>query len=479
MTTASIPGSKKETIGLVAAIVASAIVLLMPTPEGLGVPGQRMAALFVLILILWSTEAMPIAMGALLALVMQPILGLNDLNTAFQNFIGLVFFFVLIMFIIALAWLKTGLANRFALTLISKAGTESRRVILVFTVGTGLLSTIVSDVPTCAIFMAIALGIFEKLKLQPGKSQFAKGLMLAIPLGALVGGVGTVQGSSINVLGLQIIQDNGGPEITFLQWMMIGIPMVIILLPLTAIVISRAFKPEIDDIGNIDDIRKELADLGPMSAAEKKTLIIQTVMIVLYILYSFPDVLFFRYFDYVTVGTFAAVAMFLPPIRLFTWREAQAATGWDILMMAGAVATLGAASTSSGLAGWLVDVSLGGLSEFPVIVILALISIFTVLIHLMLPVSPVINAIMIPPIMLLAIDAGVNPALYALPVIFTASCAMLIPLDPVPLLTFSKGYYSMFDMFKPGAIISIAWVIVMTAVLMLIGPAIGLMDAPF
>ncbi len=474
MTTASMPGSNKEIIGLVAAILASAIVLLMPTPEGLGVPGQRMAALFVLILILWSTEAIPIAIGSLLALVLQPLLGLNDLNTAFQNFIGLVFFFVLIMFIVALAWVKTGLAHRFALTLISKAGTESRRVILVFTVGTGLVSLIVSDVPTCAIFMAVAIGIFEKLKLEPGKSQFAKGLMLAIPMGALVGGVGTIAGSSINVLGLQIIQDNGGPEITFLQWMAIGIPMVLILLPITAFVISKAFKPEIDDIGNIDDIKQELADLGPLTAGEKKVIVIQSLMLIFWIAGTWVPA-----FNVVTVGVFGATLMFLPGIKLFTWREAQAATGWDILMMAGAVATLGAASSSSGLAQWLVDVSLGGVSEFPVVLILGLISVFTVLIHLMLPVSPVINAIMIPPIMLLAVEAGVNPALYALPVIFTASCAMLIPLDPVPLLTFSKGYYTMFDMFKPGAIISIVWVIVMTAILMFVGPGIGLMDAPF
>ena len=156
MSAASNGASNKETIGLIAAIAASGLVLLMPTPEGLGVPGQRMAALFVLILILWSTEALPIAIGSLLALVLQPILGLNDLNTAFQNFIGLVFFFVLIMFIVALAWVKTGLAHRFALTLITKTGTESRRVIYVFTIGTGLISLIVSDVPTCAIFMAVA-----------------------------------------------------------------------------------------------------------------------------------------------------------------------------------------------------------------------------------------------------------------------------------------------------------------------------------
>jgi sodium-dependent dicarboxylate transporter 2/3/5 len=470
MTAASNAASKKEIYGLIAAVVVPAIVLLMPTPEGLGIPGQRMIALFAFILILWSTEALPIAIGSLLALVLQPLLGLADLNTAFRNFIGLVFFFVLIMFIVALAWVKTGLAHRFALTLITKAGTESRRVIYVFTIGAGLISLVVSDVPTCAIFMAVAIGIIEKLKLEPGKSQFAKGLMLAIPMGALVGGVGTIAGSSINVLGLQIIQDNGGPEISFLQWMAVGIPMVIILLPITAFVISRAFKPEIDNIGDIDDIKKELADLGPLTPAEWKVIVIQSLMLAFWIAGTWVPA-----FNVVTVGVFGATAMFLPGIRLFTWKEAQAATGWEILMMAGAVATLGAASSSSGLAQWLVDISLGGLADYPIVLILGFISVFTVLIHLMLPVSPVINAIMIPPIMLLAIEAGVNPALYALPVIFTASCAMLIPLDPVPLLTFSKGYYTMFDMFKPGAIISLVWVVVMTAILMTVGPAIGLM----
>ena len=470
MNAASNTASNKDAFGLIAAVVAFAIVLLLPTPEGLGVPGQKMAALFILILILWSTAALPIAISSLLALVLQPILELNTLNTAFQNFIGLVFFFVLIMFIVALAWVKTGLAHRFALTLITKSGTESRRVIYVFTIGTGLVSLVVSDVPTCAIFMAVAIGIFEKLKLEPGKSQFAKGLMLAIPFGAMIGGVGTIAGSSINVLGLQIIEDNGGPTVSFLQWMAIGIPMVIILLPTAAFVISRAFKPEIDDIGDIEDIKKELADLGPLTAAEKKVIVIQSLMLIFWIAGTWVPA-----FNVVTVGVFGATAMFLPGIRLFTWREAQAATGWDILMMAGAVATLGAASSSSGLAQWLVDISLGGLTDAPIVLILGLISVFTVLIHLMLPVSPVINAIMIPPIMLLAVEAGINPLLYALPVIFTASCAFLIPLDPVPLLTFSKGYYSFFDMFKPGAILAVVWVIVMTVILMTIGPAIGMM----
>ena len=81
---------------------------------------------------------------------------------------------------------------------------------------------------------------------------------------------------------------------------------------------------------------------------------------------------------------------------------------------------------------------------------MAAISAFTVVVHLVLPIGPVINATLIPPIALLATETGQNPVLYALPVAFTASCAFLLPLDPVPLLTYTRGYYRMLDMLRAG-----------------------------
>jgi sodium-dependent dicarboxylate transporter 2/3/5 len=87
----------------------------------------------------------------------------------------------------------------------------------------------------------------------------------------------------------------------------------------------------------------------------------------------------------------------------------------------------------------------------------------------------VINATLIPPIALLAVESGQSPVLYALPVAFTASCAFLLPLDPVPLLTYARGYYRMFDMVLPGAILSVVWVVLMTALMLTVAPAIGLL----
>jgi sodium-dependent dicarboxylate transporter 2/3/5 len=118
--------------------------------------------------------------------------------------------------------------------------------------------------------------------------------------------------------------------------------------------------------------------------------------------------------------------------------------------MVGGVTSLGAASVKTGLAKWLVDASLGGLAAWEAVWVVAAISAFTVLVYLILPIGPVIVAVVIPPIVALATASGRNPALYALPVVFTASCAFLLPLDAVPLVTFAKDYYRMLDMLRPG-----------------------------
>ena len=210
--------------------------------------------------------------------------------------------------------MKTGLAHRFALSLIARAGTGAKRVVFAFVIGTGTVSTVVSDVPTCAIFMAVALGMFEKLKLKPGQSNFGKAVMLAIPFASMIGGVATIAGSSINILGLQIVAANKGPAVSFLEWMAIGVPMVLIL---TAVVRFRddlGFKPEIDNIGSLEDIKKELAALGPITPAEWKLISIQGIMLSLWILSTW-----YPQFNVVQVGgVFGAVVMFMPGIRCST-----------------------------------------------------------------------------------------------------------------------------------------------------------------
>jgi len=200
---------RSKTFGIAVAILVALGVLVLPTPAGLTPEGKRTAAILLTALALWATEAIPVAVTALLALILQPIFGVGDLAAAGASFISPVFFFVLVMFFIAQAFVTTGLARRYALWLLARAGTDARRVVFAFVAGTGLLSTIISDVPCCAIFMAIAVGMFEKLGLAPGRSRFAKAVMIGIPMASMIGGVGTPAGSSINRAGKPSISRGG------------------------------------------------------------------------------------------------------------------------------------------------------------------------------------------------------------------------------------------------------------------------------
>lgn len=459
----------RKFLALGAAVLAGAVVLALPTPAGLSAEGHRMAALFAVTLLLWITEAVPIAVTSLAALALQPLFRVATLQTAFTSSISTVFFFVIAMFCIAQAFTASGLDRRFALWLLAKAGTDSRRVLFAFMAGTATLSTIVSDVPCTALFMAIALAQIEKMGLRPLESNFAKALMMGIPIAAFVGGVGTPAGTSINILGLSFLEQYGKVTIPFLHWMAIGIPMVVLLLPVSWWALIRFYPPEMASIGAMEDIHADRARLGPIQPKEIKVLALVGGMVLLWILSTW-----FKSLDVALVALLGAVAMFLPGMNLFTWKEVQHAIGWDVLLMIGGVTSLGAASAKTGLAQWLVGATLGGLPQSNIVALIALISTFTVLIHLVLPIAPVIVAVVIPPIVLLAQAAGVNPALYALPVIFTASCAFLLPLDAVTLVTYSRGYYRMLDMVRPGLVISLAWIVLMTALMALLGRPLGL-----
>jgi sodium-dependent dicarboxylate transporter 2/3/5 len=365
--------------------------------------------------------------------------------------------------------MASGVDRRFALWLLARAGSDPRRVLGALMVGTAAISTVMSDVPACAIFMTVALGVLARAGIGPG-SSFGRAVMMGIPIAALIGGVATPAGSSVNILGLYLIEEHGHVRVPFLSWMALGVPMVLLLVPAAWWALLRFCPPEMQAVGDMGEVARDREALGPLKPDEKKVLALFALLIVLWVASTWVKAL-----DVTLVALLGSLAVFLPGVRLLSWPEAQKTVGWEALLMLGGVTSLGAASARTGLAKWLVDASLGGMADWSPALVVAVISAFTVVVHLALPIAPIINAVLIPPIVLLAVASHHNPALYALPVAFTASCAFLLPLDAVPLVTYPRGFYGMLDMLKPGAVISLAWVLAMTALVMALGPLLGLL----
>lgn len=459
--------ARRQLIGLAAALVLGVAVTLALGGSGLSPEGRRMAGVFVAVLVLWGSEALPVAVTALLAVLLQPVLGIADARATFTSFISPVFFFVLAMFLLAAAVGASGVDRRFALWLLSRAGTDPRRVLLALMTGVWTISTVISDLPAAAIFTAVALPILDRAGVRPG-SAFGRAVMMGIPITAFIGGVATPAGSSVNILGIHFIREYGRVEVSFLAWTALGIPMAVALLPVAWWALLRTNPPELAAVGSAEQVAADRAALGPLRPRELRILALFAVLIVLWITGTWV-----RALDVTLVAMAGALALFLPGMRLLTWKEAERGVGWDALLMIGSVTALGAASVETGLARWLVDAVLGGVAGWSAFAIVLAISTLTVVVHLAIPIAPVINSALIPPIALLALELGRSPALFALPVAFTASCAFLLPLDAVSLVTYTRGYYRMLDMLWPGGLVSLVWIVLMTVVMLVVGPLLG------
>lgn len=242
--------------------------------------------------------------------------------------------------------------------------------------------------------------------------------------------------------------------------------MVLLLVPAAFGVLIKVFPPEIEILEGMEDNYEKL---GPMRTEEKRFLLILAVNLLLWStdrLHGIP---------LPAVSVMGGTLFCLPGVGLVNWNRDGGRVGWDIIMLVGAANALGMIIWESGGALWIADRCLGGVASLPLAAIIAGISLFTVVIHLLIPIAPALIAVLLPAVVALAGNMGVSPALLALPMGFSASASLLLPIETITLVTYPAGYYRMFDMFRPGMLIALCWVAVMTALMLLVGRPLGLL----
>lgn len=296
-----------------------------------------------------------------------------------------------------------------------------------------------------------------------------KSLMIGIPIASLIGGAATPAGSSLNVLALSLLKSTAGIEITFLQWSIIGIPIVVIALPITWKIMTLVFPPEMERLAGMEDIEKEYQALGPMTSKEIKFITVFVLLLIVWFTESIHKI------PLPASCTLGAALYFLPGMDLLNWENTKHKIGWDIILLIGAASSLGTLFWKTGAATWMANGALSWTQGVNLLVVVLVVVIFTTVIHLLLPVNPAIISIMVPSLVGYAASIGMaSPLPLVLPMAQAVHSAFLLPLDSVPLITLSSGYYTMVDFFRAGWIVSILWAIVITAVIMLVAPAIGL-----
>ncbi len=251
------PKDKKKILWLIIAVVVYFVVATLPlstplSPEqieamksaGETIPlqpvGQKALAIMLVAVIAWVTDIMPIAISSLIVLFLQVIVGTAGMGPAVANFVTPTFLFILSSFFLANGMLASGFSNRLSLKLsIASKGSPSR-VLLYIVMVAGIVSMVISDVPVAVAFFPIGLALIEKNKCGGGKNNFAKAMMIGIPVAALIGGVGTPAGSSLNVQALGLMQSATGTTLSFAKWAMLGVPTALILLVVSWVIPSSS-----------------------------------------------------------------------------------------------------------------------------------------------------------------------------------------------------------------------------------------------
>lgn len=473
MSDTALPGQMAlyQWVGLVLGPLLFAICMLLPPPEGLSLPGWRVVAVMALMAVWWATEAIPVPATSLIPIIFFPLLGVSSLEAASQPYSSSVIYLLLGGMIVALTLERWGLHKRMALMILSRVGDRPNAIILGFMVATAVLSMWVSNSAATLMMMPIALSVSTVVMAEHGDDRrFAIALLLGVAYGASIGGLGTLVGTPPNAMVAGYVKQNFGTEITFVQWMAYGVPVVVCMVPAAWWVLTRwAFRldlPTNPEAATV--IRQELAAMGAMSTPERRTLITFAVVAVAWItsplLKLIPGL---ANLSDTVIAVMGALAVFLIPSGadkrsfLMNW-ETAVKVPWGVILLFGSGLSLAAMVSSTGLAEW-VGQSLSGLATLPTLALTAIV--VTLVIFLTELTSNTGTTDTILPILgALAVTGGFNPMLIAAPAAIAATSAFMLPVATAPnAVVYGSGYIRVPDMAQAGFRLNILGIFVITA----------------
>ena len=395
--------------GLLLALAAMIAVLLLPTPAGLTVAAHRMLAILTFAVIVWMTEAIDYAVsGIVIAALMAFLLGFAPnparpeallgtsaaLTLAFGGFANTALVLVASALFLAAAMTATGLDRRIALTILSRVGVETHHVVIgIIVVGFVIAFLVPSTTARVACLVPITLGIIAAFGVNR-RGAFAGMLMITTVQTASIWNVGIKTAAAQNMVAIGFIEKTLGRSITWLDWLLAAAPFGVLMSIALYFVMTRMMKPEVTEIsGGRAQIRKSLAELGPMKPSEMKLLAISLTLLCFW---ATEGVL--HAFDTSTTTITAVALMFIPGIGIMTWKDAQARIPWGTVVLFGIGISLGTALLQTKGATWLADIVVAqfGLKQATAMFILATLSLFLIVIHLGFASATALASAMIP-----------------------------------------------------------------------------------
>jgi sodium-dependent dicarboxylate transporter 2/3/5 len=470
-------------ISLVAGI-AIALFFYFVNPFGVSDRAAIVLSIAVLMITWWVTEALPMPVVAMLPLVLFPLLGVGDLSTVAVSYGDQIIFLFLGGFMLGLAIEKWNLHRRIALGIVKITGTSGDRIVLGFILATGFISMWISNTATTMMMFPIALSVIHVMKDNTeGKGNmkhFSLAMMLSIAYASNFGGVATKIGTPPNTWFAGYYAGKYAP-ITFLEWMMLCMPVAIILLLSLYVMLTKILFRNHIRSGEVarNYINEEYRSLGPMSVAEKRVMAIFIATALLWILADLINKLQkYVVLNDTMIALLCAIVLFICPAGslrhqsnsnesseqdvhggLLEWADTKK-MAWGILLLFGGGLALAAGLQRAGLikqlGEWLSIYAGGG---FTLLLMVTVLSVF--ISEVMSNIAQV--TVFAPVVCSLAEAVGMNPLILGIATTLAASCASMMPMGTPPnAIAFASGHIKIKEMMKAGLVMNIICIILIS-----------------
>lgn len=440
------------------------LIILKPL-AGLTPAANAVLAVTLWMAIWWVFEVVPISVTALLPIILFPLAGGLELSTTTAAYGHKYIFLYMGGFMLAIAIEKWNLHRRIALHIISIMGTDIRKIVLGFMIATAFMSMWISNTATSVMMLPIGIALVKQLKDNPLLAEretksFGKMLMLSIAYSASIGGVATLIGTPPNLVLAGVINETYGVEITFTQWLMLGLPISIILLFTAWIYLSRyAFKLEIEAFpGGNDEIIRLKNELEPMGKEEKWVAIVFALTAFCWMTRDYILQPLLPTIDDTIIAMISGITLFLLPSKesekkILNWNEAVKMP-WGIILLFGGGMAIAKGFEVSGLAAWIG-------SQISIIEQLNLFLMILVLVAFVNFLTEITSnlattAMLLPILTSIALQLDVHPYSLLVSAAIAASCAFMLPVATPPnAVVFGSGYLKIKDMTKNGLLLNI------------------------
>ena len=474
--------SKK--VGLVAGPMFAALIFVFFRPDGLPIHATYVAAFATWMAIWWATEATNVAITAFLPLLIFPLFGIATMAETAKSYSHPIVYLFMGGFIMALTIEKSGLHQRAALRVFQIVGVNAKAIVGGFMIAAALLSMWISNTSTALMMLPIATSVVYVVREtmnELSKKQienFELSIFLGLAYGATMGGVATLVGTPPNAFMAGFMQSTYGTEIDFARWMIIGIPLTIIMLPIIWVVLVKILYP-VDFVASertTMHLNAKREELGKPSTAEKRTGILFLLLVAGWMLRKpLANLTGAAELTDAAVAMMAGVLAFLIPSgrndeALLVWDDTKRLP-WGVLILFGGGLALANGMTSSELTLWL-GRQLAPLGDIHIAVLIiaacALVIFLTELTS-----NLATTATFLPVMAALAVQTGHNPLIFVIPVTLAASFAFMLPVATPPnAVVFSSGRVPIPKMMRAGIVLNLLGVVVLTIVALTLVPKV-------